>query len=120
MPKLSVIVPVYNTEKYLRECLDSILAQAFTDFEFILVNDGSTDKSGDICDAYGQVDSRVRVIHQENGGVTAARKRGVEVAEGEYISFIDSDDWIEPDMLLSLGCSISDFQFKRGKRRACL
>ena len=98
MPKLSVIVPVYNTEKYLRECVDSILAQTFTDFELILVDDGSTDKSGDVCNAYGQLDRRVRVIHQKNGGVTAARKRGVEVAEGEYISFIDSDDWINPNM----------------------
>lgn len=98
MPKLSVIVPVYNTEKYLRECIDSILAQTFTDFELILVDDGSTDKSGEICNAYGQMDRRVRVIHQKNSGVTAARKRGVEVAEGAYISFIDSDDWIEPNM----------------------
>ena len=98
MPKLSVIVPVYNTEKYLRECIDSILAQTFTDFELILVNDGSTDKSGEICDEYGRSDSRVRAIHQKNGGVTAARKHGVEIAEGEYISFVDSDDWIEPNM----------------------
>ena len=98
MPKLSVIVPVYNTEKYLRECIDSILAQTFTDFELILVDDGSTDNSRDVCDAYGQTDGRVCVIHQKNGGVTAARKRGVEVAEGEYISFIDSDDWIDPNM----------------------
>ena len=98
MPKLSVIVPVYNTEKYLRECIDSILAQSFTDFELILVDDGSTDKSGDICDAYGRLDHRVRVIRQNNSGVTAARKRGAETAVGEYISFVDSDDWIEPNM----------------------
>lgn len=98
MPKLSVIVPVYNTEKYLRDCIDSILAQSFTDFELILVDDGSTDKSGDICDAYGRLDHRVRVIRQNNSGVTAARKRGAETAVGEYISFVDSDDWIEPNM----------------------
>lgn len=98
MPRLSVIVPVYNTEKYLRECIDSILAQTFTDFELILVDDGSTDKSGEVCNAYSQLDSRVRVIHQKNSGVTAARKQGVEIAEGEYISFVDSDDWIEPNM----------------------
>lgn len=98
MPKLSVIVPVYNTEKYLGECVDSILAQAFTDFELILVDDGSTDQSGEICNAYGRLDGRVRVIHQKNSGVTAARKQGVEAAEGEYISFVDSDDWIEQNM----------------------
>lgn len=98
MPKLSVIVPVYNTEKYLRDCIKSILAQTFTDFELILVDDGSTDASGAICDEYGHKDGRIAVIHQPNGGVTAARKRGVEAAVGEYISFIDSDDWIEADM----------------------
>lgn len=98
MPKLSVIVPVYNTEKYLRECLDSILAQTFTDFELILVDDGSTDQSGAICDKYCQLDGRIKGIHQKNGGVTEARKRGVKEAEGAYISFVDSDDWIEPNM----------------------
>ena len=98
MPKLSVIVPVYNTEKYLRECVDSILAQTFTDFELILVNDGSTDGSGAICDAYAEVDGRVRVIHQENGGATAARRSGVRIAGGEYITFVDSDDWLHKDM----------------------
>ena len=98
MPKLSVVVPVYNTEKYLRECIDSVLAQTFTDFELILIDDGSTDQSSAICDAYGESDSRVKVIHQKNGGVTEARKRGVEAAESAYISFVDSDDWIEPNM----------------------
>lgn len=98
MPRLSVIVPVYNTEKYIRECIDSILNQTFTDFELILVDDGSVDQSGVICDEYSQVDDRIKVIHQNNGGVTVARKQGIKDAEGEYISFIDSDDWIEPDM----------------------
>lgn len=98
MPRLSVIVPVYNTEKYLRECIDSILAQTFTDFELILVDDGSADQSGVICDEYSQLDGRIKVIHQNNGGVTVARKQGLKVAVGEYISFVDSDDWIEPDM----------------------
>ena len=98
MPKLSVIVPVYNTEKYLRECIDSILAQTFTDFELILVDDGSTDKSGAICDEYCRLDDRIRVIHQNNGGVTVARKRGVELSSGEYVTFVDSDDWINRDM----------------------
>lgn len=98
MSKLSVIVPVYNTEKYLRECIDSILAQTFTDFELILVDDGSTDKSGLICDEYARKDNRIRVFHQKNAGVTAARKRGVEMSSGEYVTFVDSDDWIDMDM----------------------
>lgn len=98
MPKLSVIVPVYNTEKYLRECIDSILAQTFTDFELILVNDGSTDGSGAICDEYAKKDERIQVIHQQNGGITVARKSGVRVARGEYVTFVDSDDWIDKDM----------------------
>ena len=99
MPKLSVIVPVYNTEKYLRECIDSILAQTFTDFELILVDDGSTDSSGAICDEYAGKDDRIQVIHQQNGGVTSARKNGVRHGCGMYFSFIDSDDWIHPEML---------------------
>ena len=105
MPKLSVIVPVYNTEKYLRECIDSILVQTFTDFELILVDDGSTDGSGAICDEYAGKDSRIQVIHQQNGGITVARKSGVRVAQGEYITFVDSDDWIEREMYgTMLGC----------------
>ena len=98
MPKLSVIVPVYNTEKYLRECIDSILAQTFTDFELILVDDGSTDGSGAICDEYAGKDNRIRVIHQENGGVTRARKAAMRIAAGSWISFIDSDDWLDSTM----------------------
>lgn len=98
MPKLSVIVPVYNTEKYLRECIDSILDQTFTDFELILVDDGSTDSSGAICDEYADKDPRIQVIHQVNGGITVARKSGVRVARGEYVTFVDSDDWIDKDM----------------------
>ena len=102
MPKLSVIVPVYNTEKYLRECIDSILAQTFTDFELILVDDGSTDGSGAICDEYAEKDPRIQVIHQENGGVTRARKAAMRIAAGSWISFIDSDDWISPDMFAAM------------------
>ena len=97
MPKLSIIVPVYNTEKYLQECLDSILAQTFTDFELILVDDGSTDKSGSICDEYAQLDQRIRVIHQKNEGVTRARKAGAKHSDGDYVTYVDSDDWIDPD-----------------------
>lgn len=98
MPTLSVIVPVYNTEKYLRECIDSILAQTFTDFELILVDDGSTDGCGAICDEYAKQDERIRVIHQENGGVTSARKAAMRIANGQWISFVDSDDWLDPVM----------------------
>ena len=102
MPKLSVIVPVYNTEKYLRECVDSILAQTFEDFELILVNDGSTDGSGAICEEYAAKDPRIQVIHQKNGGITVARKSGVRVAQGEYVTFVDSDDWIEREMYATM------------------
>ena len=101
MPKVSIIVPVYNTEKYLARCIDSILAQTFTDFELILVNDGSKDNSGKICDEYAQKDSRIVVIHKENGGVSSARNKGIDVAQGEWISFVDSDDWISSDFLSS-------------------
>ena len=95
---ISVIVPVYNTEKYLRRCVDSILAQTFTDFELLLINDGSTDSSGAICDEYAQKDSRVRVFHKENGGVSSARNLGLDNAKGEYIAFVDSDDYIDNRM----------------------
>lgn len=97
-PVLSVIVPVYNKEEFIDECVQSILAQTFTDFELILVNDGSTDKSGACCDYYQQVDNRVIVIHQENNGVSSARNRGISQAMGRFIGFVDSDDWIMPDM----------------------
>lgn len=99
MPKVSVIVPVYNAERYLRRCIDSILSQTFTDFELILVNDGSADGSGKICDEYAQEDSRVVVIHKENGGVSSARNKGIDVAHGEWISFVDSDDYISTTYL---------------------
>ena len=99
MPEISVIVPVYNTEKYLRRCVDSILAQSFTDFELILVDDGSSDNCGVICDEYAEKDSRVRVIHQENAKLSAARNAGLEIAQGEWIAFIDPDDWIHKDYL---------------------
>src|SRR5690606_22590995 len=99
MPKVSVIIPVYNTENYLRECLDSILAQTFTDFEVLLINDGSTDSSGKICDEYAEKDSRIKVFHKENGGVSSARNLGLDNAKGEWICFVDSDDEILQDAL---------------------
>lgn len=98
---ISVIIPVYNVEKYLRECLDSVLAQTYTNLEILLVDDGSTDGSGAICDEYAGKDSRIRVIHQENGGLSAARNAGLRAAKGSYIEFVDSDDWIDRNLLKS-------------------
>lgn len=95
---LSIIVPVYNVHKYLENCINSILAQTFTDFELIIVDDGSTDGSSEICDTFPMRDSRVRVIHKENGGVVSARKAGLRVATGIYAGYVDGDDWIERDM----------------------
>ena len=99
MPTISVIVPVYNAPKYIHRCVDSILAQTFTDFELILVDDGSPDNCGAICDEYAAKDDRVRVIHQENQGQAAARNHAVAVARGEWVCFVDSDDMIHPQML---------------------
>lgn len=95
--KISVIVPVYNVESYLARCVDSILTQTYENLEVILVDDGSKDNSGVICDGYAAKDPRVKVIHKENGGLSSARNCGLEAATGEYIAFVDSDDWIEPD-----------------------
>ena len=104
MPKISVIVPVYNSEKYLHRCIDSILAQTFIDFELLLVNDGSKDNSGKICNEYAAKDSRVRVFHKQNGGVSSARNLGLNNAKGEWVTFVDSDDWVKPDYLYSMVC----------------
>lgn len=113
MPTISVIVPVYNTKEYLRRCLDSILAQTFTDFELLLVDDGSTDESGDICDEYAAKDSRVMVFHQENKGQAAARNLALDWmfanSDSEYISFVDSDDWVHPRYLALLYKASSDY-----------
>ncbi len=99
MPTISVIVPIYKVEPYLKRCIDSILCQTFTDFELILVDDGSPDRCGEICDEYAKKDSRIKVIHKENGGVSSARNRGLEVASGEYIYFVDPDDYIKENLL---------------------
>ena len=96
--KISVIIPVYNVQEYLPKCLDSVIAQTYGNLEILLVNDGSTDQSGEICDRYAQKDSRIHVIHQDNKGLAAARNTGIEAAAGTYIGFVDSDDWIELDM----------------------
>lgn len=96
---ISVIVPVYNVEKYIEKCVESIIAQTYTDLEIILVDDGSTDNSGKLCDLYASKDERIRVIHKENGGLSDARNVGIEQSTGEYLSFIDSDDYIHPQMM---------------------
>ena len=96
--KLSIIVPVYRVEAYLRPCVDSILAQTFPDYELILVDDGSPDACGRICDGYAAADGRVKVIHKENGGLMSAWKTGFAAADAPYTGFVDSDDWIDPDM----------------------
>lgn len=94
-PKISIIVPVYNVEEYLYYCIDSILAQTFTDFELLLIDDGSKDRSGEICDEYAKKDNRIHVFHKENSGVSSARNLGLDKAQGEWICFVDSDDNIE-------------------------
>ncbi|PKN51066.1 MAG: hypothetical protein CVU55_13080 [Deltaproteobacteria bacterium HGW-Deltaproteobacteria-13] len=95
---ISVIIPIYNVEHYLEKCLDSIVGQSYRNLEIILVDDGSRDGSGEICDRYASRDGRIKVIHRENGGVSAARNSGLNVATGEYLGFADSDDWLESDM----------------------
>ncbi len=105
--KISVIIPVYNVAGYVKECIESLLAQSFTDFEIIMVDDGSTDNSGDICDSYALIDNRIRVIHRENEGPSIARNVGLDVANGEYICFVDSDDSVRSDYLEKLYSSIT-------------
>lgn len=124
-PMVSIIVPIYNAEQYLRRCVDSILNQEYTDFELLLVNDGSTDASGDICEEYGDKDPRVIVIQKENTGVSDSRNRALDRARGKYLQFLDSDDWITPDATRlfvraaeEYGCDmvISDFYRVVGER----
>lgn len=98
MPRVSVIVPVYNMQPYIHRCVDSILCQTERNIEIILVNDGSSDLSGIICDAYAKKDNRVRVIHKENGGLSSARNAGIDIARGDFIGFVDSDDYIDENM----------------------
>lgn len=97
--KVSVIVPVYNTEKYLKRCIDTLVKQSFQNLEIILIDDGSTDGSGKLCDEYALADSRISVIHKENGGLVSAWKAGVRESSGEYLCFVDSDDWVEFQMI---------------------
>lgn len=109
MPEISIIVPVYNVEKYVRKCIESILNQTFSDFELILVDDGSTDNSGKICDEYKLKDNRVIVIHKENGGLSSARNVGIDNANGKFLGFVDGDDYIEKDMYETLYKDIKEF-----------
>lgn len=102
MVQLSVIVPVYNVETYLKRCVDSILEQTFKEFEVILVDDGSLDNSSEICNKYSKSDKRVKVIHKKNGGLSSARNAGLNIAKGKYIAFIDSDDYISKDMFKTM------------------
>lgn len=112
-PAISVIVPVYKVENYLRRCIDSILSQSFTDFELLLIDDGSPDSCGRICDEYATKDERVRVFHKPNGGVSSARNLGLENVNGEWVAFIDSDDYIKREYLLGLlqNCTINNVDF---------
>ena len=93
---ISVIVPIYKVEKYLQKCVDSILAQTYSNLEIILVDDGSPDRCGELCDEYAEKDGRIRVIHKKNGGLSDARNAGIDVAAGKYLAFVDSDDYIHP------------------------
>ena len=112
MPKISVIVPVYKVEPYINRCVDSILKQTFHDFELILVDDGSPDNCGKICDEYAKKDKRIHVVHQENGGLSAARNSGIDWtfqhSDSEWITFIDSDDWVHPKYIEALYTAASD------------
>ena len=113
IPILSVIVPVYNNEQYLSRCVSSIVNQSFGDFELLLIDDGSTDGSGVFCDDWKKKDNRIKVIHQLNKGVSAARNNGIMQSRGEYIAFVDSDDWVEKDYLY---CLLNDVRKTDGKR----
>lgn len=105
----SIIIPVYNVENNIKRCIDSVLSQSFIDFELILVDDGSSDNSGEICDKYAEIDKRIIVIHQKNQGVSAARNEGIKKATGKYLVFIDGDDFVEKDILKKLNQSDADF-----------
>lgn len=108
-PELTIIVPVYNVERYIEGCIKSILAQSFNNFELILIDDGSTDMSGKICDIYADKDRRIKVIHQRNAGVSEARNTGIELIRGKYVSFIDADDYLHPEMYNTLISILDEF-----------
>ena len=95
---ISIIVAIYNVDQYLEQCIDSIINQSYKNLEIILVNDGSTDNSKNICDYYSEIDKRIKVVHKKNGGVSSARNTGIDIATGDYIAFVDSDDYLELNM----------------------
>ena len=107
--KISVIIPVYNVEKYLAQCLESIAGQSYENLEIIIVNDGSTDRSEEICGKFEAMDSRIKLINQSNSGVSVARNTGIENATGDYITFVDSDDWLEKEMYNSMISQVTKF-----------
>jgi glycosyltransferase involved in cell wall biosynthesis len=120
MPKISIIIPVYNVEKYIQKCINSVFLQTFADFECILIDDGSSDNSGKICDEYAKKDERIKVIHQKNGGASCARNAGLDVAQGEWITFIDGDDWADENYLeqmynnaINNNCDLSLIGYRR-------
>ena len=129
MPIISVILPVFNMEKYIDRCVNSVIGQSFSDWELILVDDGSTDGSGNICDEYAKKDSRIRVIHKKNGGVASARQIGTDEAEGKYSIHCDADDWIDSNMLENMYSEaqkedadivVSNFYYNYSNDRECL
>lgn len=102
LPLISIVIPVYCVEEYLEKCVSSVVSQTFTNIEVILVDDGSPDNCGNICDELAKQDSRIRVVHKENGGISSARNAGIDIARGKYLGFVDSDDWVDPDMYQTL------------------
>ena len=106
--KVSIIVPLFNAEKFAKRCIESVLMQTFKNYELILIDDGSKDKTGEICDKYAEKDTRIKVIHKNNGGVSSARNTGLDMAKGEWITFLDADDWIEPNFLLIVDNNSND------------
>ena len=107
---ISVIVPIYGVDKYLEECIESIISQTYTKLEVILVDDGSPDRCGEICDRYAEMDNRITVIHQKNGGAAAARNAGLRIATGEFVAFVDGDDYLEPDAYEYLAAALVEHE----------
>lgn len=110
-PVFSIIVPVYNAEHFIKTCLDSLLEQTYPEFELLLIDDGSTDRSGKICDEYAGRDSRIQVFHEKNKGVSASRNKGLQMASGKYVNFVDADDWVAADYLQSYVDARKDFDY---------
>lgn len=119
-PFFSVVIPVYNSEYFIKDCVESVLKQDFKNFELILINDGSIDNSGKICDDYALKDERIRIIHQRNTGVSAARNRGIEVSSGEYVTFIDSDDYVETEYLSKFHQLFEEYDYDLGISGVCM